>query len=194
MKYLFRFYVYFSLLLIISLLCIKTPFAHEMEVYEYNAFQSTIEDMPMAQDTNKWVHLEYVDPSYIPYYRIIGNDPGLIQEWVTAGEPLQLMINSTNVHGDIPVLEWLLLTGIYDGYQLPMYLISDYAGIVNYNDVAWELHGYTYTFSSSDLTTIAYLSMSDLDFKSGDILFYAYQYLNQSGVMISDNTVYVIVY
>jgi hypothetical protein len=105
---------------------------------------------------------------------------------------VELVINSTNTYGDIPVYQWLPFLAAYSGNQTPLYLISD-KGVVSLNDVGSDLNNYTFTFDSDGLTSIVTLAMSDLGLAAGDSFVYGYAYLNPSGVMIIDNVVVITV-
>jgi len=121
-----------------------------------------------------------------------GEEPGVVQASVAAGQVVELVINSTNTYGDIPVYQWLPFLATYSGNQTPLYLISD-KGVVSLNDVGSDLNNYTFTFDSDGLTSIVTLAMSDLGLAAGDSFVYGYAYLNPSGVMIIDNVVVITV-
>ena len=120
----------------------------------------------------------------------VGSDPGMVQTSLQADQIVDLVINSTNRHGDIPVYEWLLFTGTVGGQPIPVYLISD-NGIFELNLVLPYLYEYTFAFESDDVTLIARLPLSDLGLTGGDIFTYAYAYENPDGGIVMDNVVFI---
>lgn len=138
--------------------------------------------------------LEFVSLLNIYYHRWnsvkVGADPGFVQTSVAADQAVELLVNSTNSHGDTPIYQWLLLTAIYGGNATPLYLISD-KGIFELNQVLLNLYTYTFPFDPSGVTSIANLSMQDLGFSLGDVLAYAYAYQNQTWNFVVDNIVMI---
>jgi plastocyanin len=122
----------------------------------------------------------------------VGAAPGLVQLSVAANQVLELKINSTNSHGDTPLFQWFLFTEVIGGNPNPVYLLAD-TGVFNLNQALLNLPGFTYTFDNSGETSIAMLSMSDLGLSAGDVLIYGYAYMNQSGVFVLDNVVFITV-
>ncbi|WP_028323909.1 DUF5050 domain-containing protein [Desulfatirhabdium butyrativorans] len=130
------------------------------------------------------------DPTPSPNCRIVGSGSGLIQEQVSSDETVELLINSTNGHGDIPVYEWLVLTAEYGGSSLPVQLISD-LGMVPIEQVLSELSSYTYTFCSGGVTIVGKLAMNQLGLQSADRFLYAYAYQTSAGNIVMDNVVVI---
>lgn len=123
---------------------------------------------------------------------IVGEESGYVQISLSAKQVVELVINSTNSHGDTPVYEWFLFTATIGGYPLPIYLFSD-IGVYDLNQVLTDIYSCTFSFDEDDLTTFASLSMSDMGLQAGDNFVYAYAYQNQSGIMIIDNIVFITV-
>jgi hypothetical protein len=128
----------------------------------------------------------------LPQKLQLGADPGLIQKTVAANQFVDLMINTTNSHGDTPVYEWFLLTASIGGSYLPLYLISD-RGFFAVNQVLSNIGDYTYSFDKSGVTSIGTMSMSNLGLTTGDTLFYGYAYMNPTGAVVIDNIVSITV-
>jgi len=122
----------------------------------------------------------------------IGTEPGLVQESVEADNVLELMINSTNTHGDTPVYEWLYFTGTIGGNPIPLSLLSG-KGIFRVSEVMANRNDYTFTFDADDLTSIAKLPLAKLGLRTGDYLTYGYAYQNLSGKIVVDNVVWITV-
>ncbi|MGD9971587.1 MAG: DUF1566 domain-containing protein [Desulfatirhabdiaceae bacterium] len=122
----------------------------------------------------------------------VGSDPGMVQTSLQADQVADLVINSTNRHGDSPVYEWLLFTATVAGQPVPVYLISD-IGIFELNLVLPDLYEYTFTCDADDVTLIARMPLSDLGLTSGDMFTYAYAYENPDGGIIIDNVVFITV-
>ncbi len=119
-----------------------------------------------------------------------GEEPDLVELGISPDQVIKLMINSTNIHEDIPVYEWLVFTAVISGNPIPLYVISD-IGIFSVDDIIDNLANYTFTFDSDGLTSIAVLSMSDLGLAAGDSFSYGYAYLNSIGIIIMDNIVII---
>lgn len=122
----------------------------------------------------------------------IGASPGLVQKELPADQVVDLVINSTNSHGDTPFYEWFLLTATVGGQALPLYLVSDF-GFFDASHVASNLTACTYSFDLSGITPVGTMSMSDLGLTAGDAFIYAYAYMNLSGSIIVDNIVAITV-
>ena len=122
--------------------------------------------------------------------RQIGAESGYVPASVTADETVELLVNSTNVHGEEPVYEWLLLQMTKDGADTPLYLLSG-TGLFLVNDVVSSLFEYTFPFDADDVTPIATLPMSALGLGSGDMFLYAYAYMNAEWTIRIDNIVAV---
>jgi plastocyanin len=123
----------------------------------------------------------------------VGASPGLVQTTLAADQSVELMINSTNSHGDTPVYEWFVFTAVIGGNSIPVYLLSD-IGVFDIGQVWMNLSAYTFTFDTSGVTSIANLSMSDLGMKAGDIFVYGYAYWSLSSAFVIDNIVFVVVH
>jgi hypothetical protein len=127
----------------------------------------------------------------------IGTEPGNIQKTVSANQVVDLMINSTNIYGNVALYEWFLLTGNLGGVSLPVYVISD-TGVYDFNDVSSNLDAYTFSFDTSfglyvGVTYIGRMSMSDLGLSAGDTLIYGYAFMNTFNVIHLDNIVSITV-
>lgn len=122
----------------------------------------------------------------------IGANPGRVQKDLPADQVVDLVINSTNSHGDTPFYEWFLLTATVGGHALPLYLLSDF-GFFEASQVASNLTACTYSFDLSGITPVGTMSMSDLGLTAGDAFIYAYAYMNLSGSIIVDNIVAITV-
>jgi hypothetical protein len=122
----------------------------------------------------------------------IGADPGLIQTTLAENKIVDLMINSTNSHGDPPIFEWLLLTANIGGNSLPLLVLSD-KGLFALNPILPYLSEFTYSFDRKGVTYIGTMSMADLGLQAGDTLAYGYAYMNPSDIYIVDNIVMITV-
>ena len=122
----------------------------------------------------------------------IGAGPGLVPVSLAANQAVDLLINSTNIRGDVPAYEWFVFTANFSGNPIPVYLISD-KGLFDVRQVLPDLYSYTYSFGSSGVTHIARLSMADAGLMPGDTFYYGYAYQNQSGTIICDNLVMITV-
>ena len=122
----------------------------------------------------------------------VGAEPGIVQADLPADRVVDLVINSSNSHGDTPVFEWFPFTAVVGGHPLPIRLISD-IGVFDLSQVLFNLNAYTFSFDTDDLTLFARLSMADLGLSAGDGIIYGYAYLNQSGFIIMDNIVFITV-
>jgi hypothetical protein len=120
---------------------------------------------------------------------IIGALAGLQQPFVSAQQPLELQVNSTNSRRDTPVHQWLLYTTIINGAQSPLYLMSDRGTYELTNDVLTHYSNYTFTFDKDNVTPISSLSMSSMGLKAGDHFVYGYAYMNAAGAIFMDNIV-----
>lgn len=118
----------------------------------------------------------------------VGKEPGFVQTSVPVDQPVQLFMNSTNVHQDTPLYEWLVCMAICSGVPTPPYLISNKGSVV-WSDVLQDIKPHTFPFDPSGLTEIATLSPSDIGSQPEDIFYYAYMYQNQVGMMYMDNIV-----
>jgi hypothetical protein len=137
---------------------------------------------------------EFVSLLNIYYHRWksvqVGAGPGLVQASLAADQVVELLINSTNSHGDTPVYEWLPFTETYGGNAIPWYLLSD-KGIFDLNLVLQNLGEYTFSFAAGGVTSVARLSMRDLGLQTGDALIYGYAYQKQNGSIVMDNIVII---
>lgn len=122
----------------------------------------------------------------------IGANPGLVQINLSANENVNLLINTTNNRGDVPLYQWFLFTEAIGGSMLPIYVLAN-SGVFDLNQVMSSLSDYTFSFDKSGLTNIGTMSMSDLGLKSGDTLFYCYMYMNGSRNIFVDNIVIITV-
>ncbi|MFH0996651.1 MAG: hypothetical protein V1844_14315 [Pseudomonadota bacterium] len=135
---------------------------------------------------------EFISLLNIYYHRWksvqVGANPGRVQTSLAADQVVELLINSTNSHGDTPVYQWLLLTATFSGNAIPLYLLSD-KGIIEVNQALQNLVEYTFSFAAGGVTAIARLSMRDLGLKTGDALVYGYAYQKQTGGVVLDSIV-----
>jgi hypothetical protein len=119
---------------------------------------------------------------------VVGTNPGWTTQQVSADQPIQLQINSSNTRGNQPVYEWLLAEFIIEGIPSSVLIISN-SGVYNLSEVIGKLSEYTFSFDAGGITTIANLTMRQLGLKSGDSFIYGYAYQNQNGAIYIDNGV-----
>jgi hypothetical protein len=122
----------------------------------------------------------------------VGANPGKISIPVTADQPLELMINSTNVYQEAPLQEWLVFTANVQGKSIPVYLLSD-KGVFPLTDVIGSLADYVFSFDTDGLTSLGQVAMDEFGLKSGDTFIYAYAYRNQSGEIRMDNVITLVI-
>ncbi|WP_028324841.1 BACON domain-containing protein [Desulfatirhabdium butyrativorans] len=122
----------------------------------------------------------------------VGNEPGQVNVTVAPEERVELMVNSTNSHGDTPISEWLILMAVTNGINLPIYVLSD-NGIFLLDEVMVNLDKYTFSFEADGITSLGTLCMQDLGLKSGDSFLYSYVYQNNKGFIYLDNIVSILV-
>lgn len=121
----------------------------------------------------------------------VGAAAGLVQASLPADQVVELMVNSTNTHGDTPVYQWIVLTAVIDGNPLPLFLLTGSAISEINEEVLLNLPAYTYSFDIGGVTAFASLPMSALGLDAGDIFIYGYAYMNQSAVIVIDNIVVI---
>lgn len=122
----------------------------------------------------------------------VGAAAGLVQITLATNQVIDLMINSTNTHGDTPMYQWFLLTATIGGQSIPIYVLSD-SGLYDLNQVISSLSSYTFPFDKSGVTKIGTMSMSNFGLNAGDTFVYGYAYMNNLGIIYIDNVVVITV-